>query len=135
MHSRKGFTLTEIMISLIVVGILAAIAFPRYYNTLEVVKAKEGVFILHEIFDAQKAYLLEYGILPASIDVLDVKIPASNNFYNYGVNASSPPTLGATVTRRTGDYSLRIVATGEVFCANMNLQQKCSILPPSSLNQ
>ncbi|MBF0384379.1 MAG: prepilin-type N-terminal cleavage/methylation domain-containing protein [Candidatus Omnitrophica bacterium] len=58
----KAFTLMEILITVIIVGVLASVAIPRYVSTVERVRAMEGINLLKQLLGAQKIYRMENGI-------------------------------------------------------------------------
>ena len=61
MKSRKGFTLIELMIVVVIVGILAAIIIPLLLSRVEKAKYSEGKAIAGQIATAVRAYVAEYG--------------------------------------------------------------------------
>ncbi len=58
---RSGFTLIELMIVVIVVGVLAAVAIPMYQIVPERSKALEATSALGMVKGAMKAYYSEHG--------------------------------------------------------------------------
>ena len=54
--NRRGFTLIELMIVVIVVGILAALALPRFISSTYQAKQSEAKQMLHQIFTLEFTY-------------------------------------------------------------------------------
>jgi type IV pilus assembly protein PilA len=60
-HNRKGFTLIELMIVVVIIGILAALAIPRFMQATTKSKQSEAKQILKQIYTMQRAYRQETG--------------------------------------------------------------------------
>jgi prepilin-type N-terminal cleavage/methylation domain-containing protein len=60
-RSRKGFTLIELMIVVVIIGILASMAIPRYYTAATKAKQSEAKNLLKQVFVMQSAYMQEHG--------------------------------------------------------------------------
>ncbi|MBD3217464.1 MAG: prepilin-type N-terminal cleavage/methylation domain-containing protein, partial [candidate division Zixibacteria bacterium] len=54
--NSKGFTLIELMIVVVIIGILAAMAIPRWWKASERTKQSEAKLILKQIFTNQETY-------------------------------------------------------------------------------
>jgi general secretion pathway protein G len=69
-HSEQGFTLLELMIVMVVIGLLAAIAIPSYTNNIR--NAKEAVLKedLHTMRTAIDSYTVDKQKAPESLDDL-----------------------------------------------------------------
>jgi prepilin-type N-terminal cleavage/methylation domain-containing protein len=61
MKSRKGFTLIELMVVILIVGILAAVAIPLMRGRIDSAKWSEGKSIMGTIATAIRAYAAEKG--------------------------------------------------------------------------
>jgi len=59
MRSNAGFTMIEMMIVVIIVGVLAAIAIPIYSGYVKKARVSEATARLGDIFTAAKAYAIE----------------------------------------------------------------------------
>ncbi len=59
--NQGGFTLVELMIVVIIVGILAAVAIPMYQGATERAKASEAVAALGTIRGAMRVFYAEHG--------------------------------------------------------------------------
>ena len=60
LKNRQGFTLIELMIVVIVVGILAALALPRFISSTYQAKQSEAKQMLHQIFTLEFTYHEEF---------------------------------------------------------------------------
>ena len=59
-RDSKGFTLIELMIVVVIIGILAAMAIPRFMSASIKSKQAEAQQILKQIYEMQRAYRQEY---------------------------------------------------------------------------
>ena len=71
MRSREGFTLIELLIVVVIIGILAAIAIPKFANTKEKAVVASMKSDLRNLAGAQESYWVENrtyygGVVPAA---------------------------------------------------------------------
>jgi prepilin-type N-terminal cleavage/methylation domain-containing protein len=59
-RKNGGFTLIELMIVVVIIGILAALALPRFMTSSTKSKQTEAKQYLKEIYTMQRAYLMEH---------------------------------------------------------------------------
>ena len=57
-----GFTLVELMVVIVIIGILGAVTIPKYNSSLRKARAAEAPIILGELAKAEHIYQLEYGV-------------------------------------------------------------------------
>lgn len=56
-----GFTLVELLVVVLIIGILAAIAVPQYFKVVEKGRASEGTHMVDLVKAAQERYLVKAG--------------------------------------------------------------------------
>lgn len=103
MHKSNGFTLIELMITVAVVGILAAVAYPSYADYIRKGKRATAQAALMELASKQQTYLLERRVY--SNDLTDqglrFNVPKEiKNDYTFSATKAdgSPPTFTVTAT-------------------------------------
>lgn len=78
MRNNKGFTLIELMIVVVIIGILAAIAIPKFTNVSNSAKQAEAGPILKQICSLAEAEQLRDGAWPADLDGIPGWDPATS---------------------------------------------------------
>ncbi len=64
--NEKGFTLLEVAVALIILGVLAAVAVPLYTNQMKESRMGEAVARLTTIMDASLEYYQQHGKWPSA---------------------------------------------------------------------
>ena len=94
-RGQKGFTMIELMVVVVIVGILAAVAIPIYGKYVRNARVTEATGRMGEIITAQKAYAQENSVYTAATAGI-VDLSATDNFtYAW---AGTDPTASATCT-------------------------------------
>jgi prepilin-type N-terminal cleavage/methylation domain-containing protein len=65
MKRRRGFTLIELMVVILIVALLAAVAIPILRSRIDAAKWSEGKAMMGTIATAMRAYAAEQGMEPA----------------------------------------------------------------------
>ena len=99
---KRGFTLLELLIVVIILGILAAIAMPQYITTLEKSRSAEAVTNVGSIRMSLDRYWYQESAVTTDLDLLDIDDPndVTNKLYTYTVtdNGTDATTRKYTVT-------------------------------------
>lgn len=102
-NQSSGFTLIEIIITVLLLGIIASIAFNSYGTVIEKSTAKEAEYMLHAIFANTQSIKIETGSLLNVIsgvrDPFVDNLPPSGNFLAPVVTFNGAPELRYTITR------------------------------------
>jgi type IV pilus assembly protein PilE len=66
-HNQEGFTLTELMVVLVIIGVLILLALPRLLPVVTKAKVVEAKLNLKQVYMLEKSYKFEYDKYSASL--------------------------------------------------------------------
>ncbi|MEI8348226.1 MAG: prepilin-type N-terminal cleavage/methylation domain-containing protein [Pseudomonadota bacterium] len=106
--NRAGFTLSELMVVVAIIGILSAIALPSYKKYVAKSKMAEAKLNLASYYMAQRSAFSDYGTFVECINLFGFELgPASSipecrvNYYGYGIGSGNITTDGDTTWGNT----------------------------------
>ncbi len=71
LDEEDGFTLVELIVVVMMIGILSSIAIPQFMTAADKAKQKEATGIVAALVKAATAYSTEYGALPANAEQIE----------------------------------------------------------------
>jgi prepilin-type N-terminal cleavage/methylation domain-containing protein len=119
--SRRGFTLVELAVVIVIIGVLAAFGVPQFLKSVERSKAGEAFNYLAAVRSAQERYVAAQGVYTSVASTLDIQQVAPK-YFNIGtfiVDNTMPgaPSWSLTLTRKSsssayGDYTVTFTQNG-----------------------
>ncbi len=123
-RSKKGFTLLELIMVIVIIAILATLAMPTYFKTVERSRIAEAKKILGMIRSSQLRYYAEHAKFTTALNDLDIEVPASGKFFTFSALApatASPTSVIGQADRNAnaqvfGTYTVQIDVSGNFSC-------------------
>ncbi len=122
-----GFTLVELMITVVIVAILASIAFPSYATFMKRSRRGDAESTLMDIAQREQQYLLDTRTYAPNVAALNTTVPADVTAYSTiqicqtavpcAAPGGAPPTFVVIATPiagsvQAGDFTLTLDNTG-----------------------
>jgi prepilin-type N-terminal cleavage/methylation domain-containing protein len=119
MQPKKGFTLLELIVVIVILGILATLGFTQYTKMVEKGRTAEARTTLGQLRSAQAAYYQEYGVYGAALSNLPVSAPSActgTHYFAYSCDTSTSTATRCTASGKTPDaaaiYSVTLTHAG-----------------------
>ena len=107
--ARRGFTLVEILIVVMILGIMAAIVIPQFANASSDTKKNSLASSLHAVRSQIEFYMLQHGDMPPTLSVSDWT--ALTNQSTYKGETVGPYLRDAPVNTMNGKSDVLVVAS------------------------
>lgn len=118
-RSESGFTLIELMITVAIIGILAAIAYPSYQDSILKGRRAEGRTALLNLLQQQERYYTQTG------SYLSFGTAATGN---NGTNAAGTTTVPIPFKTKSGDSTSFAYSLRADTCSNTLGLDECVLL-------
>lgn len=101
-----GFTLVELVVTVAIVGILAAVAYPSYVNSVRKARREDGMAALLELQLVQEKWRANNPSYTTTLTNLGYSSAANgtsrDGYYTINVTAATATTFTATAAPKTG---------------------------------
>jgi type IV pilus assembly protein PilE len=118
MTQSKGFTLIELMIVLVVVAILAAVAYPSYRESVKRGNRRAAQSVMMEIVNREHQFFIANRVYADTATLNYTLPPEVSNHYTHAITLDAGPPPGFTVTftainQQVSDGNLTINSLGD----------------------
>ncbi len=123
-----GFTLLELLVVVLIIGILAAVALPKYEMAVEKTRAMKAVMAVKTLQDAMERYYMANGTYPHPLNTwsltdiqeeLDVELPALPEFTIFlytdlyiGARRANSSRFNYTISKTFSNYPSSVSKRG-----------------------
>ncbi|WP_372518678.1 prepilin-type N-terminal cleavage/methylation domain-containing protein [Candidatus Ruminimicrobiellum ovillum] len=119
--TKRGFTLVELVIVIVIVGILSVISVPIYRGYVEKAKMTEGKVLVSAIAKSELAYHVQHGYFyntPGTISrdsVLDIDASGNKYFRLFFARSNTPMTVTTRQQESLNSISKGALVANEII--------------------
>ncbi len=123
--SNTAFTIQEVIVAIVIVGVLAGLSYPSFVNNIKKITNQEAETILIALYEAQKDYAFETGSYTTTASDLDVTFSTPKGFNaplaldgNFSCHGGNSVEVIGSINRNNPDgYTLYVEEdTGIIYC-------------------
>jgi prepilin-type N-terminal cleavage/methylation domain-containing protein len=114
-RNSKGFTLIELMIVVVIIGILAAIAIPKFTQVSKSAKEAEAPPILKQIRSLELNYYQKNDTYATTIATLDGFDQSSTQGKYYTFSTNGTCAIATATSTAVASHQSMLVSTGTVY--------------------
>lgn len=70
LRDEAGFSLTELLVVIVIIGVLASLAIPKFLSVITKAKATEAKLMLKQVYNLQQSYYLEKDVYSADLTAI-----------------------------------------------------------------
>lgn len=115
MQKQSGFTLIEVMIVVVIIGILASIAYPSYQEYVVRGNRAEGMALLADAAARQERYFAQNSTYASNLSSLNMIDESLNKHYKVVVSSASSSAYALTAQAQGTQ------ASRDTKCGNLTL--------------
>ena len=108
MRNRRGFTLIELLVVVVIIGLLASIAIPKFSATKDKARMASVRTDLRNIMTAEEAYFADTNSFGTFADL--------QNATNFTLSPGNTATVVTGISGYTADVSNSTISSGATQC-------------------
>jgi prepilin-type N-terminal cleavage/methylation domain-containing protein len=112
MNNNKGFSLVELMVVIVIIGILASLAIPRFMGVTDKAKLsefkpvlKQAITLYNAYYQEKETYVTPAGNITAGNQDIGFDLPSGDSRFEYSsVESAEGVVVTAKLKKKIGHY-------------------------------